>query len=217
MNRLFSKRRWLQFRLRSLLLLILLVAIGFGGWQYWRQTRHMWRLQWSITECLPRDSEEAKLLKGLAWDRKSWKSGLIDALGGRIPEGTAYARILWFRDRPKLKWSGEFVAEDGSLHRLYLFGQGYFDDPWWPLTCLVTDAEGRLVMWQRVPERNFWFSSAYIDPGTPPVLQIRSRNFSTTSIRCRYAITKGELNLIDEVEYDRDDLSGTEDSLGATE
>lgn len=207
MNRPLSSRRWLQFRLCSLLLLGLLVAIALSGWQYWRQTRHMWRLQWAIAEYLPSDSEEAKLLRQLTWDREAWDSGLIDALGRRVHEGTRLSRaMMWHESPPRLVWSGVLADEAGSNYRLYLFEQGSTFDTTGPLACLVTDGARRFEMWQHIAERNYGFASAAIVKETPPVLQIRCRRGFTGWLRYDYLVTKGAIVLVDEVECEEDDL-----------
>jgi len=199
-SRPLPSRRWLQFRLRSLLLLVLVVSVGLGGWQYWRQTRHMWRLQWAIREYVPHDSEEARLLRQLAWDPEAWDSGLLDAIDARVRGTTKFERdLFWYEGKARLKWFTQYTEADGSTHRVYLY-KPLSCDRWHPLTCLVTDGERRFEMWQTVAERNSGFEFAAVEKGTPPILRIHARRWFPGSIRYDYEIKDETLCLVKETE-----------------
>jgi hypothetical protein len=209
MNPPSSKHRWFQFRLRTLLLLILLVAAGLGGWQYWRQTREMWRLQWAIAKYLPAESEEAKILTGITWDREAWDSGLVDALGAQVYNGsTVYDRTtLCHNDIAGVMWSGKFTDE-GRNYRVLLYRGGIWEA--WPLICLITDEAYRVEKWQCVSERTFGFLSATMDESSPAVLEFRCRDSSFLSARGYvYRITGDSIELVEEFECDYDPWAGT--------
>lgn len=202
MNRPTSPRRWLQFRLRSLLLLALVVAVGLGGWQYWRQTGHKWRLQWAIAECPFQTTEENLLWQELAWDQEAWDSGLIDKLGGNVSalksprDYQAWATLF----RSPLLWSGTFHDKSGRSHRLYLLREFSLLSEGDPLSCVVTDELRRLETWKSVadPSKKFLTADvADITQDEPAVLRIKCRFGFINPDYYYYELTPLSIDLVD--------------------
>jgi hypothetical protein len=196
MNRL-PKHRWFQFRLRSLLLLVLLVAIGLSGWQYWRQTRHMWRLQWAIRVYTFSSVEENLLWQALARDRGAWNSGLVEALGGVLYDGESRPD-LWAMGRRPLVWSDTFHDRNGLVHRLYLFQDIAIDDRWQPLICVVTDESRRFETWKHVADRSMDFISADIADNKPAELKVECIYCFADRVRYHYEVMPLSIDLVDE-------------------
>ena len=108
-----EKRRCYQFRLRTLLGLVALTAVGLGGWQYWERYREATRHMRELDQALPEDwtlaPAEATLFRKLAWNRPAWQSGLIEDLGLNRPD-------LLPALRKTIQWSGEFTHADGCTY-----------------------------------------------------------------------------------------------------
>ena len=181
MNRPTSPRRWFQFRLRSLLLLALLVAVGLGGWQYWRKTRQMWRLQWASRAAMSSSSEEARIWKALAWDEKAWHTGPIRELRV-VPEydGSWSQNVeIWDKWRAQLRWSACVRGELGGRYHVHLFETARpAEGPYHPLVCVVTDKQRRVETWKIVAGQSDEFKSATIDGTSPAIMRISCGGFT---------------------------------------
>lgn len=198
MNTATAKRRWFQCRLRTVLLLFLLVAVGLGGWQYWRQTRHMWRLHWAIRECPFASLEEDMIWRKLAWNREAWECGVIRYLGGHIPALGA-PNEFWKDGRASIVWSERFTDEKGKAHNVHLFILGGKSKRG-PLLCMLADDQRNAKMWRSIGEYNYELASASIVRGVPPILQIEWRHwFSGGEIREQYEIADHSFNLVDKM------------------
>jgi hypothetical protein len=128
-----------------------LVAIGAGvvmllGFR--KPPDHMHQLHAAIAESdLDRDSKV--LLGSLALDRDSWTSGLIHELLGP----TAFKRVAWH---------ASFRDDKGRYMRVFILDaylRPIADTPV-PPTCIVTDANGRLVSWASIAPWSSGFITA---------------------------------------------------------
>jgi hypothetical protein len=178
------KRRWYQYRLRTLLGLIALTAVGLGGWQYWRTIRPMRQLAQIVREAHYLSPEEKTVLQKLAWNREAWQSGLIHCFVSGEHE------VLHSIDGPSIVWSGMFCAADGSNHRVFLFKRSYLAvTPNSYYVCVVTDDKCNLRLWRLLDEVHgsrfdrFRFEKAAIQSKPSPILEIAFEGWGTYQYR----------------------------------
>jgi len=197
-----SRRRFLQFRLRTLLWLVSVVAVGCGIWQYWEQTYEMRWLDWVTRTHLTPNSEEALVWKALVWNRDAWKSGLIDSMQGKAEytlhrnerfyrHRTSEHATYWQAYRRRLCWSGGFHDKANRFHYVYLFDSRPRQFGSSAIMCIVTDSEGQLETWDEIAEAPFGFVSASLQEGDPARLDV-----VVPLMRYQYRITPDEISQI---------------------
>lgn len=97
-------------------------------------------------------AEDKSLLVGLADDERAWKSGLIHKIAGTL----ALKRIVW---------SADVDLETGRHGKLFLLDE--FVRPTaglsFPLLCVFTDNEFRLVAWKEVATWSKGYKSAQLN------------------------------------------------------
>ena len=153
-----------QFGLRTLLVIVTLFAVFAGAWSWFRwrtSTRHMRELYEAIASS-SMDRDDKELLGRLVWSQRAWDSGLIRSLVGP----PVVKRIVWrstFLDRAR---TSRHVFVLDSFIRPVAGAQ-------FPLTCVVTDLEYRLVTWDTVAPWSVGFMDANLKNG---VLTITTRS-----------------------------------------
>ena len=222
------KRCWYQFRLRTLLCLVVLTAVGLGGWQYWKILRPMWEVARAVSQSEFLSVEEKTVLRKLAWNREAWESGLIQQLVSteHVPldlEGLPEEpdpndlegfledyrdALTWTMNCSRMKWSGSFRDVDASACRLVMFQHPVIHIPprSYPLTCIVTDDNYRLEAWEVVATGCMTFENAAIRPESPAVLTITCANWYGMRGTYRYQVSSSSIDQLGEPTWEMGEI-----------
>ena len=84
------KLRWFQYSLRTLLVLMTLVAAGLGIYKWWTIVREQRRLQAFIRSCTELTESQRELFCGWVSDRALWQLlNIVPAAGEQLPSAAA--------------------------------------------------------------------------------------------------------------------------------
>jgi hypothetical protein len=196
------RSRRLQFSLKTLLLLVVVVALALAGWRYWTITRPMRELARAISKNEFLSQEEKHVLRQLAWEKRAWQTGLIEDL---FPPSHVYTEdmdelesLVWQMWVSRMEWSGTFVY-DNSVYRVLLFQRSGYIIPSrrYPVTCIITDDNYRLHIWKVIADQAMEIEKASITTKQPPVLEIICGGRTRTMVTYRYCITPESIDQID--------------------
>ena len=132
------KLRWFQYSLRTLLVLMTLVAAGLGIYKWWTIVREQRRLQAFIRSCTELTESQRELFCGWVSDRALLQSlNIVPAAGEQLPSAAA----IWVRP---LVWQSSFVNFQGHERHIFVFGAFWRENAGVVVLC---DGRDRPLSW----------------------------------------------------------------------
>lgn len=174
----FSRCRWYQFSLMTLLALTTLTAAALGIARYANLTRPMREQHSDLLQDCCLFGEEKELYLHLVWDRKTWESGLIAYV---FPDKSSV-----LPGRAHVVWSAA-ITEGGMRRHVFLLWRRFGTDGS-DCACVVTGDRYGFRLWRRLEELPWQdlpeFEEAAILSGPWPVMEVTS----SLPGACRYEI-----------------------------
>jgi hypothetical protein len=173
-----------QFRLKTLLCVISLLAVlaaGVTWWRWWTYTRYMRALSDTISvSALNADTK--LLMKKLAWNSAAWDDGLIHNLIGPA----SFKQVVW-------------KSNTHCGHDIYIcdaFVRPVARTPI-PPVCLIVDDHHNIVTWAIVAPYSYGFLDANLDNQDILTVTTRANWFFGTGVY-RYTILCNSITPVDE-------------------